>query len=106
MIKGDKMDTKVQSITIIGKKWFDKVNGNTYHTAKIMVNGETVGSIPFSYGYDRMYEQNATVWLKENGYIASEKYQDYFPLSVYCRENGIHLESWADYYPRKKDITQ
>lgn len=94
---------KVKSITVIGRKWFDKINGNTYHTAQIMVNGETVGNIPFSYGYDSMYEQNASTWLKENGYIKSDK-NEYIQLSRYCRENGIHFESFAQYYTRKKDI--
>lgn len=97
---------KVESITIIGKKWFDKVNGNTYHTARIMVNGKTVGEIPYQYGYGDQYYYNAARWLHENGYVTLEKYPHGGYESLHClRDKGLfHLEYWADYYPRKKDI--
>ncbi len=100
------LKTEVKSITVIGKRWFEKVNGNTYHTAQIMVNGQTVGNIPFSYGYDRMYLQNATVWLSANGYIDLGDYPSgaYKPLWQYCEDNKIHLEYWAIDVPRKKDL--
>lgn len=62
-----KKNTK--QVTILGKRWFDKVNGNTYHSARIFINGELVHTIGMTYGYGSQYEQNAILWLTENGHI-------------------------------------
>jgi hypothetical protein len=65
---------KITSITVFGRKWFDKVNGNTYCTAQIMINGITVGKTPFQYGYGDFYMQAASEWLREHKYIKADKY--------------------------------
>jgi hypothetical protein len=48
---------KGDTVTIYGKRWFDRVNGNTYHTAEVEVNGTTLGKSPMTYGYDEQYLQ-------------------------------------------------
>ena len=98
----EKPDIVIESITVIGKRWFDKIYGNTYHTANILVNGDIVGNIPFNYGYGDMYIQNASKWLQDHKYIESDR--DYIPLSVYCRENGIVYHSFVTDVTRKKDL--
>ena len=65
---------KVRSITIIGRRWFDKINGNTYFSANIYVNNEHVKYIPESYGYGDYYQQAAFEWLHKNGYIKEDLY--------------------------------
>lgn len=46
--------------TIHGKKWFDKVNGNTYHVAYLFDNETNTWHISdLEYGYDRQYELTA-----------------------------------------------
>lgn len=61
-------DKMIQYI-IEGKRWFDKVSGNTYHTISItdadtntlIYNSET------TYGYGDQYRQTAIDWLiKQN----------------------------------------
>ena len=52
-------------ITVIGKRWFDKVNGNTYHSSKVYVNGNEIGYQPFIYGYGDSYQQTGLELLKE-----------------------------------------
>ncbi len=98
--------TKPQSIIIIGRKWFQKTYGNTYHTATVIVDGKVVHRVPFSYGYDRMYLQNATEWLQKNGYINLEQYPSgvYQPLWQYCQDNNINLEYHAVDVSRKGDL--
>lgn len=97
---------QVKAITILGKRWFDKVNGNTYHTSQIMIDGVTIHTTPYAYGYGSQYVQTAKEWLEENGYIKLE----HFPsgvsssLSRYCEGKGIHLESSYVDLPRKKDL--
>jgi hypothetical protein len=48
---------KGDTVVVIGKRWFDRVNGNTYHTAEVEVNGTTLGKSPMTYGYDEQYLQ-------------------------------------------------
>ena len=56
----------MKSFVVIGGKWFDKVNGNTYHTAKIIdgQTGETYFS-RFQYGYGSQYLQSAREYIKD-----------------------------------------
>lgn len=42
---------KPQVVMIIGRRWFDRVNGNTYYSAQLYVDGVPVEGIPFDYGY-------------------------------------------------------
>lgn len=48
----------------IGKKWFDKVNGNTYNNAKVIdENGKTLFYVGFGYGYGHHYFDRAKAEL-------------------------------------------
>ena len=97
---------QVRTITIIGKRWFDKVNGNTYHTSQVMINGVTVHRTPYAYGYGDQYMQSASEWLEANGHITPEHYPSGASQQLwqYCNEHNIHLEcSYVD-LPRKRDL--
>ena len=54
---------------IIGKRWFQKSYGTTYHSVTIIIDGKQEVYIPFKYGYGDQYKQTAGKWLKENGYM-------------------------------------
>lgn len=84
---------KVNSITISGRRWFDKINGNTYHSVDVYVNGKHVGSKPFEYGYDEAYLQTAHRILQDAGV---------------CRKTGEHLKSGMDkdYYEFMMDMRE
>ena len=56
-------------LQIIGRRWFDKINGNTYHAVQVILNHNVVYTSPMTYGYDDHYIQTAANWLRENGYI-------------------------------------
>lgn len=60
-----------KKITIIGKRWFDKKNGNTYFSSRLFINNELIHTIPMQYGYEDQFEQVSLQWLKENGHIES-----------------------------------
>jgi len=53
------------TITIIGKRWFDKVNGNTYHSTRVHFNGKEIGYVPFEYGYGNHWEWTGLELLKK-----------------------------------------
>lgn len=58
---------KINTLEVIGKRWFQKSYGNTYHTTTIIVNGEEIKS-GIKYGYENAYLQTAADLLRANGY--------------------------------------
>ena len=58
---------KINTLEVIGKRWFQKSYGNTYHTATVIVNGEELKS-EIKYGYENAYLQTAADLLRVNGY--------------------------------------
>jgi hypothetical protein len=72
-------------------KWFEKVNGNTYHSVRITDN-ET-GAIlycPFSYGYGEAYRWTALIAMSKNKWLP-EKYQNDAKYYLYERENDYPI---------------
>jgi len=94
----------IKTITVLGRKWWDKVNGNTYNTARVMVNGVTVGKTEFQYGYGDFYVQAAAEWLEKNGYITRKHYDNggSEALWTYCSDHNIHLEYSSAYYLKRE----
>jgi hypothetical protein len=54
-------------IIINGKRWFDKVNGNTYHNVSVNVDGVEIGKSGIHYGYGDQYIQTAHAMLQDAG---------------------------------------
>ena len=53
---------------IVGKKWFDKANGNTYHSARVFdLEKKVIAVAPFQYGYHDQFIQSATEALQKSG---------------------------------------
>ncbi len=83
------MAEKIRSITIVGRRWFEKTNGNTYHSVEIWVNGQQVKYLPFQYGYELQYRQTA---------------QDWIVLWRHAEDNNIELVQTVSDVGRKKDL--
>lgn len=62
---------KIESLRIYGRRWFQKSYGNTYHTVRVIVNGEELKS-GITYGYGTHYLQTAAELLRNNGYEVPE----------------------------------
>lgn len=61
---------KIQrSLFIEGREWYDKVNGNSYFSARIWVDGGQVAILTFQYGYGDQYLYEAQRKLAELGYL-------------------------------------
>lgn len=67
-----KLAPTINSLFIEGRLWFDKVNGNTYHAVRIQANGQVIGIVPMTYGYDDMWQYTALDWLKNKGLVSQE----------------------------------
>jgi len=80
---------EIKSILIVGRRWFDKINGNTYHSSQSFIDGDLKDQVNFEYGYDDQYKYSAFERLEKKNLI---------PLrSTY--ENGM-CESFRDYTER------
>lgn len=91
----------MNSITIIGKRWFNRRTGNTYHSAQILIDGQTIHIIDYAYGYDQAYLDNAVNWLKTNHLIKIDEHE---PIWNYCKKNNIKFEYSVSNVQRKSDL--
>jgi hypothetical protein len=98
---------KVRSVTIIGRKWFEKINGNTYFTAEILVNGIHVHSMPYEYGYGEQYEQASLGWLEKAELIPARKQYANGGKEQVCQwkdREGIEFYSIASYVATEREL--
>lgn len=97
----------MESLTIIGRRWFRRSAGNTYNTAEIIVDGELVHKTPRQYGYGDHYLDLAAEWLEANGYLPQRQHYTNGgadPLWAYCRERRIAFTASCVDVPRQKDL--
>ena len=98
------MKKEIFAIIINGKKWFDKVNGNTYHSSdiKVIYNDKSVKEFynQFQYGYGDHYIYTSFALLeKENILNLNGKI-----YCRYCQDNNIVLSYSCAENCRKKDL--
>ncbi len=69
---GARSQEHIQEIHVIGKEWFDRVNGNSYNAVRFDVyvtgkNGDRVINVvlPFTYGYGDYYMQRVSEYCLE-----------------------------------------
>lgn len=98
---------KGDNITIIARRWFDKINGNTYFSSVGLVNGVEVVQIHFNYGYGNQYEWDTFRELQRLGYCPDvEQYKGggCEALYSYCERKGITKYVTHSDVNRKKDL--
>ena len=86
------------SLHIEGRRWFERTNGNTYHSVTIWKDGEHLVRLPFQYGYGEHWLQTALDYLAENGMAEKGQYG-----TRYLREDLGGTYSVID-VQRKKDL--
>jgi hypothetical protein len=85
-------------ITLHARRWFERTNGNTYHTVTIEVAGAVVHQTGIHYGYGDQYITTAYEWFKNYMPDALES----LSKSEFSRIHG-HGFYVVD-VPRKKDL--
>jgi len=67
---------KIKTIDVNALEWFDKINGNSYFSAEIVLNyglnAVIVLECPFQYGYGDQFTYEAQKKLLELGYLPQE----------------------------------
>lgn len=95
-----------KSITILGRRWFDRGPGNTYHSATAIVDGEVKARIDFAYGYGDQYLHNAFAALERAEVIPAHNRDNYGYAAPWsrCEALGIKLHYEAADVQRRKDL--
>ena len=91
---------------LVARRWFNEWTGNTYHSVRIIVDGEEVFHCPYAYGYDQQYEQTAADWLEKNGFLKLEHYDNGGGQTLwqYAQNKGIVYTRNVTDVLRKKDL--
>ncbi len=92
----------MKALTIIGRRWFERTNGNTYHSVEVYVDGVKLTKIPLTYGYGTQYLQTARDFLEVNKLLPG--ITDNTVLWRYCEESGIALVDSVTDVQRKRDL--
>ena len=106
---------EVKTITVLGRRWFQRSYGNTYFTAHVVVTGINEQgedcvhrhNMPKEYGGGLYYEQAATEWLQAAGYLPGiEEYANGGMESLwrYCQRMNIELIAQAEDVSRMRDL--
>lgn len=94
---------KVTTLDIHAKEWFDKVNGNSYFSARATINygtqDEQTVYIPFEYGYGSFYEQKTREVLVEMGLIENVSFYE-------LREGRVIIRSHKESKCKKSEVKQ
>ena len=80
-------------------RWFDKVNGNTYHSVRItkVSTGQTIVGLyaPYEYGYGDQYRYTALEAMKHAKWLPVKyrgKHENGYPVyGAYERENNYPI---------------
>ena len=81
-----------------GARWFDKVNGNTYHSVRVTRcrDGATI-VCPFQYGYEDAYRQTALKAMAEAKWLPVKyrgKSDTGFPLNYHYEMDHNYPIDW------------
>lgn len=99
---------KMKTLTIIGRRWFQKTYGNTYHTVVAIVNGKQLVNTDRQYGYGEQYISTAVEELEKLGYLADRKKYAHGGfaenLRQYCERKGITYVATCTEVARQKDL--
>ena len=61
------------NITIIGRRWWNRRKGSTYHSAEVWINNKLLGKADYAYGYGEQYICTALGILQQHGYYMDGK---------------------------------
>ena len=85
---------------IHAKKWRDKVNGNTYHAARVLdTQAQLQIAVPFQYGYGDQFISSSSNEMIKHGWI-KEKLSgtDFLNIHIICENDckKTDVKKWGD----------
>lgn len=99
----------MRNLRIEGRRWRDRVNGNTYHSARVFADGRLVHVEPFQYGYGSQYEWSAFHGMADKLAAAGMPLERYGNGNLesawtWAQRHGIDYEADVVDMPRKRDV--
>jgi hypothetical protein len=96
----------MKSLTIIGRRWFNDREGNTYYSGRALVDGKEVASEKFAYGYGDQYVYELWVDVVKALELDVEWYGSggCEGASRWCRRNDVAFTYEAADVARKRDL--
>ena len=95
---------KIKTIDSNTKTWFDKANGNTYFSTRIVLNygmkSQKEFKIPFEYGYSSFDFETTKFLVKEKLLPENLKYPQYL------RDAGIIFRQFTKEGCKKKEVIE
>lgn len=91
----------MKTLDVNAKEWFDRINGNSYFSAEIVVNygmedSQTI-KLPFQYGYGDQYRYATMEELNRQGLTDKKYIHD-------LRSSGIIVREVMQRNCRKRDL--
>lgn len=79
---------RIKCLTIIAKEWFDRVNGNSYFSARAFIDNDTENPVilRFQYGYGDQYLYEMKNELVKRGILPDNEDTKHCCLTRYLRE--------------------
>ena len=97
----------MSNVFIVGRRWFRRGPGTTYHSVEIYADGKFLYKVPYAYGYNDQYEWTAAAWLESNGYMPGREHRENGSIESpwqYFQRNGIDYHHSVTDVSRKKDL--
>ncbi len=96
------------SITVLGRRWFQKTYGNTYHSVTV-TNDDTGEQLrePFEYGYGDQWEETAAHLIEAAGWLPTRERSpngSRAPLRLWLEREGVQLHRNLEDVKRQKDL--
>lgn len=98
----------MKTLTVFGRRWFQRTYGNTYHSAVMWIDGEPVLNTGIHYGYGDQYLYTALEAAEKAGIVpprarhANGGFMD--SLRQWAEDNGYKLHYEAADVARERDL--
>jgi hypothetical protein len=93
----------VNKLELLGRKWFERTNGNTYFSAIALYNGAEVARIDFEYGYGEQWLYEITKAIQSQAIEARQDQQPWQYIDK-LESQGIAVFTNCEDIKRKKDL--
>lgn len=90
----------IRSVFVEARQWLDKSAGNSYFSARIHINGRVAIVLPFQYGYESAFRDEAFRALQRGG-LVSDQLRTLWDL----RDAGVDLYDTI-YLAKKSDVVR
>lgn len=98
--------TLPNEVTVEGRRWFDSINGNTYHSVRVTTDQGHALQAGMAYGYGDQYMQSAYELLTDAGILPALRYSNGVGLTLrrICDAFNITLHDNVQDVGRKRDL--